>query len=131
MDPLIRFSAMVILGALIFTGSLWLPWESWRDLPLTSGWEVISTTPVLPYLPALGELLAVTTTLCTLFNLLSGRILKLMGWMGFVFLLLGLLWCPYKLYELTREFGGVGRGVFPGFFGAVLSLVGLRKLLTR
>ncbi len=131
MDPLIRLSALTVLGALIFVGSLWLPWEGYRGVMLGAGWRVVSLLPVLPYAPVFGAAVGAAGALLGVFNLVSARILKLILWIGFLLLLLGRLASLYQLDRLLSDgFESVERGGV-GSVGAIIGLAGMRKMAKR
>jgi len=130
MESHTKFAIATIIGAIILFGSLTLPWESWHGLPLTSGFEVVSLAPI-PYMLPIGALVCVSLAILIFLKLVGDRLKKLLALIGGVLVFGGWVWCLFEMYELTVDFGGIGRGLVVGSIGSLVIVVGTGGMAKR
>lgn len=130
MESSTKFAIATIVGAIIFFGSLALPWESWRGLPLTYGFEVVSLAP-LPYILPIGALVGVGLATLVLLKIVDKRLKKLLALIGGLLVFGGWIWSLLTMYDLVSDFGGIGRGLPVGSLGALVVVVGVGGMAKR
>lgn len=130
MESSTKFAITAIIGAIIFFGSLALPWESWHGLPLTYGSEVVSMAP-LPYMLPIGVLISVGLAVLILLKIIGDRLKKLLALIGGLLVFVGWIWSLFKMYELVVDFGWIGRGLLVGSVGALAVVVSVGGMAKR
>jgi hypothetical protein len=124
MERATKFALAVLAGVIVFLTSLPLPWESWRGLPLTSGFEIVAAGP-LPYMLLVGCALCLLFAALSLLKRIGGRAGKSLALASCLLVSSGWAWGLFKLYELVSEFGEIGRGAWIGSVGVLVMLVGV------
>ena len=115
-----------LVGGLIATVSLAMPWISRRGIGVGSGWELLGAYMAAPYLLLFGGILSMIGAAVMLWRNKLGMLLPIGG----ILALLGWVQEINELYYFTAIGMKVGYGFWAGALGLLMILVssfGLRK----